>query len=242
MSTRRIFQDFSLTVGNSFELTANATHHLSCVLRVQMGEQIILFNGQGGEYRAVITAINKKKIVVQVIEFSPLERESLLQLHLGQVISRGERMDYTIQKAVELGATTITPLFSERCTVKLTTDRLANRLAHWQNIIISACEQCGRNRLPILTTPASLFEWVKKTHIGLCLILDPHGQEETVMAESPTCINLLVGSEGGLSAEEIDAAQQQGFKPLKLGPRILRTETAAVTALAICQYQWGDFK
>lgn len=238
----RIFQDFPLAIDNTVELTVSASHHLSRVMRIQPGEQIILFNGLGGQYRAIIKSISKKSMLVDIIEFFPIERESALKIHLGQVISRGERMDYTIQKAVELGVHTITPLFSERCTVKLTADRLENRMNHWQSIIISACEQCGRNRVPNLMVPIALKNWLYEKHDGLCLVLDPQPHSSNRIAQPLSEVTLLIGAEGGLSDSEILLSKDHGFLPLTLGPRILRTETAAVTALAVCQDRWGDFQ
>lgn len=241
MTIPRIFQDTELTVNTTIELMPDAAHHLSRVLRLQPPDALIIFNGRGGEYNAVIHAVHKQKVTVHLQNFVPIERESSLQIHLGQVISRGERMDYTIQKAVELGVHQITPLFSERCNVKLPADRLATRLAHWQKIAVSACEQCGRNYVPIIHSPITLSAWLSQAHSGVKIILDPHARSLSQHDnQRPQNISLLIGSEGGFSPEEIHLAESQTFVSLKVGPRILRTETAGVVAIAICQYRWGD--
>jgi 16S rRNA (uracil1498-N3)-methyltransferase len=242
MRIPRIYYPNILHQNDTVMLTEQAAKHVLQVLRLQMGAQLILFNGKGGEYQATISHINKRSISVVVDKFSEFENESPLYIHLGQAISRGEKMDFTIQKAVELGVSEITPLISERCNVKLPEDRLLKKLAHWQAIIISACEQSGRNFIPTLHVPIQLNHWIAQNHLGMKFILHPTNKpsslKEHIMQKN---ITLLVGSEGGFTEDEITWATEKYFHPITLGPRILRTETAALAAISVFQSIWGDF-
>jgi 16S rRNA (uracil1498-N3)-methyltransferase len=242
MSISRVYQDVPLTAGTSIELSAAASHHLARVLRAQNGDVITVFNGEGGEYAAVIAAIDKKKVFVKVGEFVPRSAESVLKLYLAQGISRGEKMDYVIQKAVELGAAGIVPLITERCNVKLDDERRQKRLQHWQAIVVSACEQCGRNTLPELLPPQTLAQWLPRVEADLKCVLSPQAVQKLsqVIIAADASIVLLVGPEGGLSFTEMNLASQHGFLALNLGPRVLRTETAALAALTILQCLFGD--
>lgn len=206
------------------------------------GRELILFNGQGGEYRATITAINKKNVEVRVEDFSDIDRQSPLDINLGIGISRGERFDWVLQKATELGVNRITPLLTERTEVKLNGDRLQKKLQHWQQIAISACEQCQRNRLPEIASPQRLDSWLSEAaqNTGLKLVLHHRSEQSLAEHQSPERVTLLIGPEGGLSEAEIQTAEQRGFSALSLGPRVLRTETAPVVALSLMQYLWGD--
>ncbi|MEJ2565823.1 MAG: 16S rRNA (uracil(1498)-N(3))-methyltransferase, partial [Gammaproteobacteria bacterium] len=204
---------------------------------------LILFNGEGGEFAATVTDIDKRTVTVAVGDFQPTEREPPLQLHLAQGISRGERMDYTIQKAVELGVSRIIPLFTEHCGVRLDGERLARRVRHWQGVVIGACEQCGRNHIPRIDSPVTLAQWLMTPAEGLRVVLAPDAQRTLAQFPVPTDpVMLLIGPEGGLSDQEISQAQAAGYLGLRLGPRILRTETAAVAALAAMLGIWGDFR
>jgi 16S rRNA (uracil1498-N3)-methyltransferase len=238
--TIRIYQTVSLTLHQILQLDDQASHHLARVLRVNVGDSVVVFNGQGGEYNAIIERIDKKSVTVQLLEFSAREAESPLEICLAQGISRGEKMDYTIQKAVELGVTQIMPLFTERCTVKLDLPRSEKRLAHWQSIAMSACEQSGRNRIPHILAPQSLNTWTPKA--DYCFVLSPLAANKlkAYSVTNPTKVILLIGPEGGLSEREINGVIEQGFLPLSLGPRILRTETAAVAAITALQCYLGD--
>lgn len=243
MSISRIFQAVSLSVGTTIQLDEPASHHLARVLRAKVTDNVIIFNGEGGEYQGVITQITKKNVAVQIEHLSSCSRESPLDLWLVQGISRGEKMDYTIQKAVELGAKKIIPVFTERCTVKLDQERREKRWQHWQSIMISACEQCGRTEIPTLDMPVSLSDWLKeKCEIEMAFVLTPLAEtklkEITIQPSQRTV--LLIGPEGGLTEAEIDSARQKGFRSLSLGPRVLRTETAAVAALTALQSFFGD--
>lgn len=242
MPVTRIFQDIPLARG-TVKLDEKASHHLARVLRAAIGDQVILFNGEGGEYLAEIIQVQKKAIEVEITEFYEREVESNVKLVLAQGVSRGEKMDFVIQKAVELGASEIYPLITERCNVRLNQERTTKRLEHWRAVMISACEQCGRNRLPTIHAPVELSDWVQQADTELKLVLSPHVEEALPQraAQNPKSVAVLIGPEGGLSDLEVSMSAQQGFKPLRLGPRVLRTETAAVAALAVMQYQFGDY-
>jgi len=177
---------------------------------------------------------------VQLAESFAGQTESPLRIHLGQGLSRGERMDWAIQKATELGVSEITPIVSERCEVRLKDERTDKRLAHWRQIAISACEQCGRSTLPVIHPPLLLAEWVKQTAAELKLVLHPVAEPLTSHPK-PGTLAFLIGPEGGLSDNEVAQAAQAGYLPARLGPRVLRTETAPVVALAVAQQLWGDF-
>lgn len=239
--TTRIFQPCPLTAKNVIQLNEAASHHLTRVLRANMGDEIIIFNGEGGEYTATITQIEKKFVSVAIKEYSARSAESPLHICLAQGISRGEKMDYTIQKAVELGVKEIVPLFTERCNVKLDAERSVKRLQHWQAIAISACEQSGRNIIPQIYAPHTLSALTKfANYQGVILAPDAIHSLNGLALEKNCKIILLVGPEGGLSAQEIEQMRQQGYTSLQLGPRILRTETAALVAISALQYVAGD--
>jgi len=241
MATPRIFIATALKSKQEITLDISASNHLLQVLRLKVNDSLIVFDDSQGEYMAIITAINKHRAVVLVEEFIQRDRESPLQIHLGQGISRGEKMDFTVQKAVELGVNTITPLFTEYCNVKLEGERLMNRMRHWQGVAISAAEQSGRCYIAKVLPAQTLEDWIAKA-AGLCLILDPCAANKfSTIKDRPSCVTLLVGPEGGLSDKEIIFAEQNKFLPTKLGPRILRTETAALAAISILQAKWGDF-
>lgn len=242
MPISRVFQNCTLIEGSSLTLDAHASHHLSRVLRVKEGDEIIIFNGRGGEYAATITRIDKKTVHVQVSTFNGREAESPLDLWLAQGISRGEKMDYTIQKAVELGVKKIIPLFTERCNVKLDQERLNKRLDHWQAIARSSAEQSGRNRIPDILTPTTLANALPLLQAQWRLVLSPHVTQKlhTIQIDKTQSVLLLTGPEGGLSESEIMLAKAHHFLPLNLGPRIMRTETAAVAAITSLQCYFGD--
>jgi 16S rRNA (uracil1498-N3)-methyltransferase len=242
MRTIRIYHPAPLTTGTEIELESQAATHLTRVLRIQSGTELMLFNGDGNEYRAAVTRIHRNHAWACILDAQVIDRESPLNITLCQGISRGERMDYTIQKAVELGVTTIVPVFTERGAVQLKGDRLEKRLKHWQAIVTSACEQCGRNRVPVVKPPTSFDEWITSCDKPLLkLTLDPNATR-TLQSLSPEQQDmlLLTGPEGGLSPREIELSRQNGFTGIRLGPRVLRTETAALTALSIIQSLYGD--
>jgi len=241
MRIPRIFHPGPLGSNQEITLEADAANHVARVLRLGPGDPLVLFNGEGGQYAATIEQAGKKQVSVRLGAFEPVERESPLAIHLGQVISRGERMEFTIQKSVELGVSCITPLFSERCGVKLPPERLAKKVAQWQKIVHGACEQSGRNRVPPILAPQPLADWVAEPGDELKLNLHPRAAHSIQTLPWPTHgLRLLIGPEGGLTDEEIAHTRTHGFLEMLLGPRILRTETAALTALSALQCRFGD--
>jgi len=238
MRLPRLFMDKPLSLG-LHTLPADRGHYLARVLRRGAGDAVQLFDGSGMEYLGELVQSGKTLQVELSQVRHGLEREKL-SIHLGQGLSRGERMDWVIQKATELGVSSITPIITERCEVQLKGARCEKRLSHWRQIAISACEQCGRSYLPQINPPQSLNDWLAETKADLKLVLEPQSSGALHHA-APASLALLIGAEGGLTAEEVEQAQATGFAALQLGPRILRTETAAVAALAVAQERWGDF-
>ena len=242
MSITRIYQPINLTVQTTIGLDEKASHHVARVLRARVGDTLTLFNGQGGEYIAVIKQIDKRQVTVEITEFSDRDVESPLNLYLAQGIARGEKMDFIMQKAVELGVKKIFPLITERCNVRLDNEREEKRLQHWQAIAISACEQSGRNIIPEVMAPQTFMSWLPQVKAEQRFVLSPHRQEKLPARLSTlTSVVLLIGPEGGLSDNEVATAMQHQFLPLNLGPRVLRTETAPIAALSVLQFYCGDF-
>lgn len=240
MRNTRIYTTTALHSGADFVLEPEPSRHIAKALRMVEGDELTLFDGRGGEYPATINAIGKKDVTVQTGEHVDVERESPLQVHLGIAVSRGDRFDWVIQKATELGVARITPLTTERTGVKLSGERADKKLAHWRQVAISACEQCGRNRVPSIDNLQPLAAWTGSTQAQLKLVL--HHRADSLPSRGTTLQTavLLIGPEGGLSEQEIVQAQEKDFKSLALGPRVMRTETAPLAALAIIQGQWGD--
>lgn len=240
MRNPRVYEPQPLHEGAELFLNDSAVQHLGRALRMRPGEAIRLFDGDGNEHHAELVEISKRAIRVQVGAKILVTSESALRVELGQVMSRGERMDYVVQKATELGASRIVPLFSERCEVKLNPERQAKRVQHWQQVAISACEQSGRSRVPEIAMPQSLAPWLEACQSELKLVLHPDAAMPLAQRQTPASISLLIGPEGGLSDLEIAQARALQFESLQLGPRVLRTETAPVAALSVLQYLWGD--
>lgn len=250
MGHLRIYQAVPLSIHQTVRLDKGASHHLFTVLRVKKGEKITLFNGEGGEYQAVITHLDKKEAVVEILSYLAREVESSIHIHLVQGIVRGEKMDFIIQKAVEMGVKKITPLITAHCNVRMNHEQEKKRLKHWQAIAISACEQSGRNRLPEILPPVSLhvnpsklLQWISSTQADHYFVLLPHIQTalSAALLQKLSTVLLLIGPEGGLSDSETSILLSHGFNPLNLGPRVLRTETASIASIAILQYCYGDF-
>lgn len=236
----RFYIETELNTGNSIELTESVFHHWVRVLRAKELDQAIFFNGKGGEYIVTLTEINKKNAFVSIDQFNPINRTAPAKVILGQVMSKGDRMDYAIQKATELGVTTIQLLTSERCEMRLRYERDQKKLDHWQSIAIAACEQCGMNKLPNILAPISLTDWVKSAQLPQSrFVLAPNKGQENVVLNSQPDLALLIGPEGGLSEAEIDAANQNHFQNWCIGDRVLRTETAPVVALSILNYHFS---
>ena len=245
MRIPRIYCQHPLSANSIITLDEKASHHLLKVLRMQNGRELIVFNGEGGEYSATITGQDKKGAQIQTGDVNSINKESPLATHLAIGISKGDRFDHVLQKATELGVTEITPLFTERTEIKLHGDRLDKKVASWQQILISACEQCQRNTLPIINAPVKINEFLTSESLHaqagqLKLVLHHRTEKKLNQYDAPTTICCLVGPEGGLSDDEIHLAEQQGFNALALGPRVLRTETAPLVALTSVQLLWGD--
>ncbi|MFC5076483.1 Ribosomal RNA small subunit methyltransferase E [Vibrio thalassae] len=241
MRIPRIYHPEPIHALGSLTLSEDAAGHLGRVLRMKEGQEVLLFDGSGHEFPATITQIGKKNVDVEVLEKVSASIESPLDLHLGQVVSRGDKMEFTIQKSVELGVNTITPLISERCGVKLDAKRFEKKLQQWQKIAISACEQCGRNTIPEIRPIMSLEQWCAEPSEALKLNLHPRAKYSiNTLPEPVTKVRLLIGPEGGLSAQEIEMTEQYQFEETLLGPRVLRTETAALTAITALQVRFGD--
>ncbi|MDD2834278.1 MAG: 16S rRNA (uracil(1498)-N(3))-methyltransferase [Methylotenera sp.] len=244
MANLRFYTNTPLTVGSSIPLSESAAAHATRALRLEVGDQATVFNGDGFDYECILSAVKKNNVLVNIIKATEVHNESPLNITLLQAISSGDRMDFTIQKSVELGVKKIQPITSLRSVVKLSAVRAEKRTEHWQNIAISACEQSGRAIVPKVLMPVSLENWLglnsaeKTTRI----LLNPVGAKKlTELTPESTAIQLLIGAEGGLSENEITLATSHGFQSILLGPRVLRTETAALAAISAMQLQWGDF-
>jgi len=230
-----------LATGAALTLPPDAGHHASRVLRLREGDAVALFDGSGGEYSAHITRLSRDGVAVQVGSFAPLERESPLQVTLVQAISAGDRMDLTIQKAVELGVTAIQPVTAERSIVRLKGDKVDTRREHWQRIAAAACEQCGRNRVPPVAAPVPVAEY-RPPNGALKLLLAPAGTTalRAMGLSADNVIVIAAGPESGFSPREEAGLVTAGFAPVSLGPRVLRTETAGPAALAALNALLGD--
>jgi 16S rRNA (uracil1498-N3)-methyltransferase len=242
MRLTRVYVDAPVTAGKRLVVEGSAANHITRVLRLRNGDALTVFDGSGGEFGARIEEFRKDSVVVSVADHRPLDRESPLPLTLAQGISRGERMDWIIQKATELGASRIVPLFTRRSVVRLDEKQAERKLQHWRAIAVSACEQCGRNRIPDLAAPMDFFDVLPADSSGVTrLLLSPTGDLRIDDLQNVAKgITVLIGPEGGLEDVEQEAAIAAGFKAVRLGPRVLRTETAAIAALTIIQRYFGD--
>lgn len=241
MRIPRIYHSQPLTDRAEIALSEDAANHVGRVLRMSAGQALQLFDGSNQVFDAEIVRVDKKSVLVRLGDGRVDDIESPLNLHLGQVISRGEKMEFTIQKSIELGVNVITPLFSERCGVKLDGERLAKKIQQWQKIAIAACEQCGRNRIPEIREAMSLEAWCAEQDGSLKLNLHPRASHSINTLPQPVDrVRLLIGPEGGLSADEIAMTTGHGFTDILLGPRVLRTETTALTAITALQVRFGD--
>lgn len=242
MRLSRIYTPLDLAVGKTVELEGQAVHYLSRVLRLSEGDVVTLFNGNGEEYSGVVREIHPKRALVSLSDKRDPKTESPLKITLAQAISRGDRMDYTVQKAAELGVHAIQPLFTERVAVRLDDKRRVKRLAHWQGVVTSACEQSGRVLVPQVLEPLSLADWLASDGHVQKLVLDPDaGTSLSTCTVDHHSISLLVGPEGGFSHREIDVVTAQGVTGVSMGPRILRTESAGPAAIALLQALAGDY-
>ena len=244
MRNPRLFTDQPLTPGDQVVLKGNVAQHLGRVLRSRSGDHIALFNGDGQEFAAQVLTVSKGEVSVEVGAAASPQTESPVYTTLGLCLSKGDRFDWAIQKATELGVGAIAPLQSERVDFSIPPDRMEKRIAHWQQIVISACEQCGRVKVPPITPPQSLAVWIESVSAEQKWVL--HCTEDTGVSASavtqgaPRDAALLIGPEGGLTDQEFDVASAEGFQLLQLGPRVLRTETAPAAALSVLSVFWGE--
>ena len=241
MREPRIYVDLTLEPDLQLSLPLSATHQLSKVLRKRIGQRISLFNGLGGSYLAEIVSIGKRQVEVRLLAFREERRESRLHLTLAQSVSRSQHMDYTLQKAVELGVSRIVPLISEFGNVHLEDQGAEKKLLHWKKIVISACEQCGRNFIPELLSPIPLAQWLEADSNKVKLLLHPDASRGLSSIEIfDESLSIMSGAEGGFSEIDVESALASDYVAIELGPRVLRTETAAIAAISICQSRWGD--
>jgi 16S rRNA (uracil1498-N3)-methyltransferase len=241
MNLPRFYCREALSPGAHVELPEPVARHAVRVLRLPPGAPMVLFDGRGGEYPARIERIERDRVRAELGAWREVERESPLAITLVQALQVGEKMDFTIQKAVELGVRDIVPVESRRSVMRLAGDRAGKRVAHWQGVAASACEQCGRNQVPLVAPLEKLENWLARPADGvLRLMLAPDAGQTLADLAPATNIQLLIGAEGGLDPQEVMAAQHAGFQAVRLGPRVLRTETAGLAALAALQILWGD--
>lgn len=243
MNSPRFYCREALSPGAHVELPEPVARHAVRVLRLPPGAPVVLFDGRGGEYPARIERIERDRVYAELAAWQEIERESPLVVTLVQALQAGDKMDFTIQKAVELGVRDIVPVESRRSVLRLSGERAAKRVAHWQGVVASACEQCGRNQVPLVAPLEKLENWLARPAGGaLRLMLAPDAGQTLADIEPAGAVQLLIGAEGGLDPQEMIAAQQAGFQAVRLGPRVLRTETAGLAVLAALQALWGDFR
>lgn len=244
MRNIRVYTEAPLAISTTTVLSKEASHHLLRVLRSRPNDRITLFNGLGGNYTGRIVSGCPRGVEVEILDFEPEQAEPELLITLGLGISRSLHMDYAVQKSVELGVHGIVPLFTARGNVQLDHHRTRTRMEHWKKIVIHACEQSGRNTLPVLGTPRDVDEWVSSDPNPARLMLAPSARQTLAgfTALDERDVSILIGPEGGLTDTEEQAAEQHGYIPVKLGPRTLRTETAAVAAVTALQVLWGDLR
>ncbi len=242
MRVSRLYVNAALNVGGRIELDDDAAHYVRSVLRLKHDQNIVLFNGKGGEYVGRFSEVSRKHVRVEIETYSQRDVESPLQVNLGMGISRGDRMDWAVQKAVELGVAKLTPLLTERCVTKINDEKKQQRLQHWQHIVQHATEQSGRTCLPEMSEIIDISEWLSQQQ-GLRIFLDPYAEHSLAdLQPENQHVTLLSGPEGGFSESERQLAKAVGFIPVRMGSRILRTETAVLSALAAVQTLWGDFR
>jgi 16S rRNA (uracil1498-N3)-methyltransferase len=234
----RLYQNAPLKINDTLVLDEYGSHHLAKVLRFPQGQSIILFNGDGYDYQANVLSVNKQcEVNITACTFN--QNESCLNLTLAQGVAKGEKMDFLIQKAVELGVSQIVPIFTQRCVVKLKGEKLKKRAQHWQKIIIGACEQSGRSTVPKLVDPLNFEDFIEQD-FGKIFVLHHRAQQSLLEFDKTSQATIMIGPEGGLSKDEIEYAIQQGAQPLLLGSRVLRTDTASLAAIANMQLLWGS--
>ncbi|MEC4723030.1 16S rRNA (uracil(1498)-N(3))-methyltransferase [Noviherbaspirillum sp. CPCC 100848] len=239
----RFFLQQPLAIGGLVSLPDSITHHIH-VLRMAIGDMVTLFNGEGGEYTATLASIEKRRAVAEVKTFSPRESELPYAITLAQGLPEGSKMDWIMEKAVELGATTIQPLAAQRSVVRLSAERAEKKLQHWRGIIEAAAEQCGRNRLPHVCEPVQFGDWIGRQDLHRRILLTPRAEQslsDWARHHPPQAVTVMIGPEGGFTEQEESAAANHGVLLLSIGKRVLRTETAGLAALAGINAVWGEF-
>jgi 16S rRNA (uracil1498-N3)-methyltransferase len=243
MRLTRVYVDAVLTSDTIVELPRDTASHLAKVLRARGGDQIVLFSGDGREYAGAIGSVRGSRVTAAVGVGANVDRESPFAITLVQCVPRGDRMDFIVQKATELGVTRLVPVLSQRSVVRLDESQSASKAAHWRAVAVSACEQCGRNRLPIIETPAPLIDYLATSAPAAArLVLEPDLGPAATLSNLETAVEIAIGPEGGFGDDELDAFRIAGFVRVRLGPRILRTETAAIAALTWLQTRFGDMR
>mgnify|MGYP001824031546 CR=1 FL=1 len=240
MRKHRVHTQQDLQPGLEVVLEDAPAHYLGRVLRVSVGQDVALFNGDGHDYAATVVQANRRQVVLAVNAQSPGLAEPPHGIVVVQALSRGERLDFTLQKCTELGATGFQLLAAERVELKLHRDRLDRRLEHWRGVVVSACEQCGRARVPPVLAPITVADWLRQTTPARRLVLDPGGSTSLARVRLPAELEMAVGPEGGFSSSELSLMKEHGVQGVSLGPRTLRTETAGPAAVAILQCLQGD--
>ena len=244
MRLTRVYVDAALSPGSAVELPPDTASHLSKVLRARSGDELILFNGTGLEFTGVVESVRGSRVSASVGNSRPVDRESPLRISLMQCVPRGDRMDFIVQKVTELGVARIVPVLSQRSVVRLGKDQAESKKLHWGAVAANACEQCGRNRLPVIEAAQPLLNYLgdSASITGLRLVLEPESRmrERTELADPAGAIEIAIGPEGGFAPDELEAFRVAGFRRVGLGPRILRTETAAIAAVVWLQARFGD--
>ncbi len=251
MRLTRVYVDAALSPGGVVELPAVAAAHLAKVLRARSGDELILFTGDGREFAGAVESIRGSRVTVAVGDAHGVDRESSLAVTLVQCVPRGDRMDFIVQKATELGVARVVPVLSQRSVVRLDPSQAESKAAHWRAIAVNACEQCGRNRLPVIEAPCQLIRYLgdscehgseRSGAHGPRLLLEPDLGSSGATLDVGAAVEIAIGPEGGFTAEEVDAFRVCGFRTVRLGPRVLRTETAALAAIAWLQSRFGDLR
>lgn len=245
MHIPRLYVPQTLTANETIELSKQAAHHIATVMRMKAGREVILFNGQlhegkEGEFKATLAYVDKKNVCVAVGEFVERSTESSLHTELGICLIKNDRMDWLLQKATELGVNKISPLWSEYTDVKIPSDRIEKKYQHWQQVLINACEQCGRTSIPEISLPQKIAAWCESVEADKKIILHPYSGNSVTQETQPVSIALLIGPEGGFSESEVEQALAKNFQSVTLGARILRAETAPLVALSLMQAHYGD--
>ena len=239
MRSYRVYSSRPITIDEQCDLDDRASHHLARVLRVETGDRLSVFNGDGNNYQGAIVSATKHQVSVLIDSIEPANTESSLNTCLALAVSKGDRFEWAIKKATELGVTSIVPILSQRVDVRLSPERWQKKQEHWQQIVISACEQSGRAVVPEVQQPITLPQWLSDAEADCKLVLDPEATTNA-LNDPPASIAILIGPEGGLAPSELKLASENGFAAIRLGPRVLRTETSPLVALSVLGARWGD--